>query len=54
MKTLFRILHEEKRSIYNNTDDYVKKSDEFIVKTPAGCRDWMCLGLRTEQIEVKM
>ena len=54
MKTLFRILHEEKRSIYNNTDDYVKKSYEFIVKTPAGCRDWMCLGLRTEQIEVKM
>ena len=54
MKTLFRILHEEKRSIYNNTDDYVKKSDEFIVKKPAGCRDWMCLGLQTEQIEVKM
>jgi hypothetical protein len=54
MKTLFRLLDEEGKTIYNNTDDYVNKSDESILKTPAGCRDWMCLGLGTEPVEVKV
>jgi hypothetical protein len=54
MKTLFRLLDEERKTIYYNTDDYVNKTNKYILKTPAGCRDWMCLGLGIEQVEVKV